>query len=458
MVKQTKIEEKNNSIVLEDMLRCNAFCAGDFKTARFVYQEDLLEWMARNLPSLPYIVDQMVQLIFSNGLTTGDEDEDKVLDEFLYKKNIRGATNYSILQAAMRKSIVFGKHGLRWLSEEHGWINVDSRNYASLVEDNEEYYGFKDIVGYIIAFDDVKIFEQDTKSLQFDRDAFEKNGILVDPNKKLIILSKEEFVNLRLDMTKEDGESPLLSDQQRVKLLSTVYERLNYDLEYDGPGRLLFKLKDNYATGDDNELGTADVISQSKSAKDSRVSQAKAEAEQLGRQVKNSGSDSVILVSNIFEDFDHLERVTKSTEFIEWVEANEGVILSQVFGLPPALINLGEMSGNVSMEKIIDNAMLNSIIPIRERFAVQFSPILCDKLGLSKVYFDKYELSQAVSENEPRKEVVDMMATLKNSGFEELANKMGQMLDEEIDASDGQLKKLNVSGFEKLKNLFRSGK
>lgn len=446
--------EKQALEALKDMLQCNAECGGNFETKQFSYEEDLIEYLYKNLPTAPYVLDRIVNFIFSNGLTTGDEDEDEKLDAFLYAKNAKGATNYSVLREAVKNALIYGKSGIRWLSEEAGILSVNSKNYASLVDDNEEFYGFEDTIAYIIAADEKeKIWKTTTKELDFDKELFIKKGIVYDKDRKILIVSKEEFVNLRTNTMKENGESKLAFDTQRLRLLTTIYERLNYDLEYDGPGRLLFRLSDNYAKGDENELGTTEVLNQTKEARDSRLKKAKAEVAALGEQIKNSKSDSVILLSNIFDDFDHLERVTKATEFLDYLD-NEGVILSQVFGINPALIGLGKISGNVSMEKIIDNAMLNDIIPLREHFAIQFSSVIAEKIGVSKIYFDKYEMQQVSDDNDKRLKIVNMIEKLVKSGYQTLADKMAKTLEDDLDENNGKLKNLKTTIFTRMKKLF----
>ena len=441
------------NVVLEDMLGCNPVCtdAGSFKTPKFIYEEDVIEWLCRNLPTMPYVIGQVVNFIFSNGLTTGDEGQDKKLNDFLYAKNIKGDTNYHVLQEGVKNSLVYGKNGIRWLSLEDGVLNVESRHYASLTDDNEEYYGFKDTIGYIVSANGQKIWETSLDEIEFDEKALLNKGVVVDKERRIIILSQSEFLNMRNNPSLDDGESQLLFDRQRLKLLATVYSRMNYDIEYDGPGRILFKVKNGYASGDDNEVSTSQVVNQSGIARAGRRERAKKEASEIGKQIKESTSDNVIVISDIFDDeMVHLPRTTKATEFFGYIE-NEGVILSQVFGIPPTLLGLGKISGNVSMEKIIDNAMLNAIIPMRERFATQISAFLAGKIGVDKIYFDKYEMKQAVDENDKRAKVVNMIEKLSKSGYKQLANKFARMLENDLENSSDVVKALKVGVFDKFK-------
>ena len=92
-------------------------------------------------------------------------------------------------------------------------------------------------------------------------------------------------------------------------------------------------------------------------------------------------------------------------------------------GMSPTLLEVGHISGNVSVEKIIDNGMLNTIIPMRENYAVQFSDLISNALDFPKVYFNKYDLQQVEDENIVRHKVAEIIRNLsvayKNSGYED---------------------------------------
>lgn len=421
--------------ILNEMLECNASCAGDFSpmSGNCLYEEDMLAWMYKNLPTLPYVISQIVDFIFSNGLTTGDETQDEKLDAFMFTRNINGVMHHTIVREGLKQALIYGKHGLRWLGRDAGLISFDSKRYGALLEKNEEYYGFDEVAGYILAMDDTKIWDTQTTEIDLDWEVFERQGRLVDVDKKLLIVGKGEFLSLRNNPLTENGDSPLKFDLQRSQLLANIYERLNYDVKYDGPGRILLRLKDGWDKKSDIDTGASTVVNGSQKAKEGRSTKAKQEADLLGRKIKESGSDSVIVVSNMFDkDIERLPRTTRAIEFTDFV-TNEGVIMAQIFGVPPALIGLGRISGNVSMEKIIDNAMVNSIIPMRERFATQLSGFLAPIIGVEKIYFNKYEMRQTVDENDRRVKVVGMVEKLRKSGDKETADRLIELLNEDLE-------------------------
>lgn len=366
----------------------------DFKFSNDIYEQ--IDYFRKNLPTLSYVENQFLNFLFSNGLTTGEEEQDRnILEPFLYSHNIMGVTNYEVLRSAVIESREYGRCGIRWLSYEDGIILVPHDRYTSLQIWDKEYKGFKRTVAYAVALTDEAVVTGE-EPLEIDREEYENTGQLITKNKDIIIVSPEEFINLRNNTSKENGESIFERDLQRFKLLSQVYERLNYDIKYDGPGRVIFWLKDDIISNTSNEMSTGEIISQLSNDKDKRAEKAHKELEQIANAIKNSTSDNVILSPSMFEDkIDHLPRVTKATEFFDWID-QEGVIIAQNFGISPGLIELGNVSGNVSMEKIIDNAMVNDIVPLRESIAVQISHVISSKLGVQKIYFNKYELKQNI--------------------------------------------------------------
>ena len=268
---------------------------------------------------------------------------------------------------------------------------------------------------------------------------------------KIILLDTKEFLNMRNDTSLDYGYSPLLHDELRLDLLSYAYERLNYDVRYDGPGRIVIRPKSGFMADDENDISTSALMNQSFAGSQKRMDGVKDEAKRIGRDVKNSSSDSVILMSNAFDkEITHLPRVTKATEFFDWLK-NDTFILAQDFGMSPSLLELGGISGNVSMTSIIDNAIWNSIIPLREKYATQMSPWLSKKLNLPKVYFDMYELHQQENQNTMRTQIVNIMSLLNAMNDDndktrpealQLFKDFGSMLSDNIHNERNQLEEL----------------
>ena len=130
------------------------------------------------------------------------------------------------------------------------------------------------------------------------------------------------------------------------------------------------------------------------------------------------------------------------------------MILAQDFGMSPSLLELGGVSGNVSMASIIDTAMENSIVPLRERYAVQLSGFIAKHLRVEKVFFNKYEMRQQEDVNTKRTKVVNMLSLLNAMRVQEgeseviqpraqqLFDDFSQMLSDEIHNELNQLEEL----------------
>lgn len=418
--------------VLDEFNNCVAPCSDIGQVCVTKEQIVDLNWLIDNLPGMNYVLNRALNYIFSNGLTAGGEDEDKKLDEWLYeRRNALGASNYLVLRTAIGNAIVHGECGLRKVDNT---LYTYERGRFGVLYTKEN--GITTIHGYYIHE------EGDVVDGDLDRDEWQRFETYQDidawfKERHLILLSPSEFVNIRNDTAHIHGKSPLLQDRQRIKLLLSVYSRLNYDIEYDGPGRIILRAKSAFYN-DDNEQSTASaIINNSAAAQMRRFEDAKAEARRIAGEIKGSSSDSVIVVSDGFEkDIEHLPRVTRATEFFNWI-SNEGVIIAQILGMSSVLVEVGKWSGNVSMEKIIDDAMINTIIPLRELYAVQFSGMISRILNVGKVYFDKYDMKQAEDENMARTKIANVIRDLsvsikniKDNGDEETAANVGMLIDE----------------------------
>lgn len=439
--KKTKQALKHDPMVdvLDQMLECGACAdAGTFHVPE-EHGIDQIDHLCEVLPGIGYIENLLVDYLFSNGLTTGNITQDKVLNDFLFSKNIEGNPHIDVLRDVLGNASLYGETGLRWY--EGSIYMTKAGTYGALIDKRDGilypalFFCSND--GRYVAQDEVKVPEDAT--IESFEEYFEQQD--------LILLDKSNFVNVRNDTKELHGESPLLSDTLRIKLLEAVYSRLNYDIRYDGPGRIILRPKDGYASDEINEVDTTSLLNASVISTGKRLDKAKEEARRVGAEIQHSSSDDVIVLSNAFDkEITHLERVTKATQFFDWLD-NEGAIIAQAIGLPPSLLELGKVSGNVSMQRILDNAMENAIVPLREKFASQISPLLSAKLGIDKVYFGKYQRASAPSKETVWGQIVEQMTMLnaiERPETDKLVKDFAQMLSYEIHNSDGSLVELSM--------------
>ena len=438
--------------ILENMLECNS-CNDIGSLPKKKWGDGLAkvdEYM-QVLPGADYVLTQTLNYMFSNGLTTGSIRDDEKLNKFLYQKNAKQTLNKDELRNAIGMAITHGASGLRWLNG-----NVYQYKWGTYRILTLKKNGIESVLGYLIKKDGGRV-----PPLKFDFKKYQEYEDFIRDldEQELILLDTSEFMVIRNDTSLPYGHSPLLADEARLDLLTAVYERLNYDIRYDGPGRIIIRPKDGLAGGDDaNDVSTANVLQGALAGQQKSKEAILAEAKRVANQIKKSSSDSVIVLSNAFDkDIDHLERVTKATEFFTWIK-NDTLVLAQDFGMAPSLLELGGVSGNVSMTSIIATAMRNTIVPLRERYSEQFSSFLSARLGFEKIYFDKYEMVEAGDVDTMRTKYVNMLSLLnamriKGANGEEdviqpkaqqLFDDMAEMLSENIHNEMGQLEELTM--------------
>ncbi len=436
--------------ILESMLECNS-CndIGSLPKRKWGDGLEKVDEYMRVLPGADYVLTQTLNYMFSNGLTTGSIKEDEQLNEFLYRKNAKQTLNKDELRNTIGMAITHGASGLRWLNG-----NVYQYKWGTYRILTLKRNGIESVLGYLIKKDGSKV-----PPIKFDFKKYEEyEDFIRDLDEQdIILLDTSEFMVIRNDTSLPYGHSPLLADEARLDLLTAVYERLNYDIRYDGPGRIIIRPKDGLVGGDDsNDVSTANVLQGALQGQQRSAEAIKAEAARVAKEIKKSSSDSVIVLSNMFDkDIDHLERVTKATEFFTWIK-NDTLVLAQDFGMAPSLLELGGVSGNVSMTSIIDTAMVNTIVPLREKYSEQFSSFISDKIGCEKIYFNKYDMKQNEDENTMRTKIVNIMSLLnamriKGANGEEdviqplaqeLFTDFGEMLKENIHNELDQLEEL----------------
>lgn len=435
--------------VLDDMNNCVSPCEDIGISCLSKGMLVDIDFLVENLPGMNYVKNRAVNYIFSNGMATGDEDADRRLKEWLYEsRNEMGSTNYLALREAIGNAIVYGECGLRMY--KGNLYPYEKGHFGILYEKSD---GITKILAYYIKKDGSMV-EDDLDKTDWDKFNDYQNVLDWFEERDLILLDTSEFVNLRNDTSKMHGLSPLLQDKQRINLLLSVYRRLNYDIEYDGPGRIILKAKSEFEDAVEQSTSSA-ILNNSAAAREMRYDKAKKEAKRIARDIKESSSDSVIVMSDGFkDDIEHLPRVTKATEFMDWI-ASEGVIVAQILGMSSVLVEVGKWSGNVSMEKVIDDAMVNTIVPLRELYAVQASPMISAHLKVPKVYFDKYDMKQAEDENVARTKVstiirdlsyalksIDDIDTDVGKGIQDVINTASELLNKSMYDDNGNLRPL----------------
>ena len=139
--------EQHKVDVLDDMNQCSNCTDIQATGSKIEYHRVSIDWMLENLPGIDYVMQRLLNYMFSNGITTGaGEDADAVLDNWLYdQRNLQGATNYSVLRSILRDAILKGECGMRLYGGNI--YQIQKGKYGILYEHID---GIDQVVGFFI--------------------------------------------------------------------------------------------------------------------------------------------------------------------------------------------------------------------------------------------------------------------------------------------------------------------
>lgn len=409
---------------------CGGNCAmdkaflGDSLDKRLIYNssgfkehtimEDLntVEELALNLPDVDYILDNIVNYMFTNSLTTknNSEDDGKVLTddgklyEYLYSLNFNGQRNIDVLKTVARNYNKYGYCGL--LNTGDGLAYVPPYSIVACVVDYKEKPVLNQTLAYLIRKDYAYTTPYDrltgnNRSVTTYSDK-EIMKIIKNPKeyeKEVMVVTEKEFACVRLDTSKVFGMSPLLKDRKRIQLLLNVIDRMNYDITRNGVGTLAIQAKDTLEDQIEEsvEQGTSftggDLLDMGRTAKADRSKKIADDMTKLADELANTENNDVIVYSGNFDNLEQLERDTKVTDFLDFLEQYAPAIVCQLFGVPARLLDLNKTVSNIGTYSIIDNAMKNTIIPRRDHFLGQCMAVLENATGFKHIQFASYEFT-----------------------------------------------------------------
>ena len=437
--------EKDN--IVEDMLACQpCIDIKKFNVTKCKGRKRKLEYYRREVPGLEYVMRKKMNYIFSSGMTAGSTENNVKLNEFLKRRNAQGVPNLQVLASAIEKADYWGECGLRRIGDDIYIVEPGTYQTATMWVN-----GVHIPVGYIISdkghyLGDIKIDldKEEIKSLDDIVEHLRSEGYI------WIDADSSDFINLRNDTSKLHGDPAILRDKERLDLLISTYRRLNYDVVFDGPGRIVLRVKGGYLEAEEGQdLSAKKVVSETASTRINRRNQAIEEAKKIAKTIQNSSSDNVIVLGDEFDkNIEKLERVTKATEFFDWLEYDVYTV-AQVLGFDGTLVGVSRFAGNVAMNAVIDDAILSCVIPLREHYSVQFSPLLANILNVEEVKFDKYNLRQTETSLDKLERVVNMIFKLQagakkdESADRTLENTLQEIANESLYNDNNKLKLLN---------------
>ena len=370
-----------------------------------------IERLALDLPDVDYILDNIVNYMFTNYLTTEDFDKDKVLRDYLYKLNFNGQRNYDVLKQVAKGYRKYGYYGL--LNTGEGLVGIHPKDILACVIDYPKKPVLRQTLTYLIKNTNVFVTPFDRKTgnnrpvTDYSADDIQK--ILENPEEyknEVLVVTDKEFACVRIDTSQVFCMSPLLKDRKRVELILNILNRMNYDISRNGIGTIALQAKDTLEEQIEEsvEQGTAfsggELLDMGRTAKGERTKKIIEDMNAFAEKLSETEFNDAIVYSGNFQNLEQLERDTKATDFLDYLSQYVPAIICQMFGVPARLFDLNKTVSNIGTYSIIDNAMKNTIIPMRDHFLGQVIHILQNATNLSEhIKFDSYEFTNNYNYN-----------------------------------------------------------
>lgn len=370
-----------------------------------------IERLALDLPDVDYILDNIVNYMFTNYLTTENFDKDKVLRDYLYKLNFNGQRNYDVLKQVAKGYRKYGYYGL--LNTGEGLVGIHPKDILACVIDYPKKPVLRQTLTYLIKNTNVFVTPYDRKTGNnrpvTDYSAEDIQKIIENPEEyknEVLVVTDKEFACVRIDTSQVFCMSPLLKDRKRVELILNILNRMNYDISRNGIGTIALQAKDTLEEQIEEsvEQGTAfsggELLDMGRTAKGERTKKIIEDMNAFAEKLSETEFNDAIVYSGNFQNLEQLERDTKATDFLDYLSQYVPAIICQMFGVPARLFDLNKTVSNIGTYSIIDNAMKNTIIPMRDHFLGQVIHILQNATNLSEhIKFDSYEFTNNYNYN-----------------------------------------------------------
>lgn len=370
-----------------------------------------IERLALDLPDVDYILDNIVNYMFTNSLTTDNFEKDEKLKNYLYSLNFNGQRNYDVLKQVAKGYRKYGYYGI--LNTGEGLVGVHPKDILACVIDYPKKPVLRQTLTYLIKNTNVFTtpFDQKTGNNRpvNDYSADDIKKILEDPKKyekEVLVVTDREFSCVRIDTSQVFCVSPLLKDRKRVELILNVLNRMNYDISRNGIGTIALQAKDTLEEQIEEsvEQGTSfssgELLDMGRTAKQERNKKIIEDMNAFAEKLSETEFNDAIVYSGNFQNLEQLERDTKATDFLEYLAQYVPAIICRMFGVPARLFDSDKTVSNIGTHSIIDNAMKNTIIPMRDHFIGQIVHILQNAIGLDEyIKFDSYEFTNSYNYN-----------------------------------------------------------
>ena len=364
-----------------------------------------IERLALDLPDVDYILDNIVNYMFTNYLTTEDFTKDETLRKYLYAHNYNGQRNYDVLKQVAKGYCKYGYYGI--LNTGDGLVGVHPKDILACVIDYPKMPVLRQTLTYLIKNNNIFVTPYDRKTgnprVASDYSEDDIKQILKDPEQfknEVMVVTEDQFACVRLDTSQVFCMSPLLKDRKRVELIINILNRMNYDISRNGIGTIALQAKDTLeeqieeSVEQGTSFGSGDLLDMGRQAKEERNKKIVEDMNAFAEKLSETEFNDAIVYSGNFQNLEQLERDTKATDFLDYLSQYVPAIICQMFGVPARLFDLNKTVSNIGTYSIIDNSMKNTIIPMRDHFIGQIVKLLQNATGLTEhIKFDSYEFT-----------------------------------------------------------------
>ena len=364
-----------------------------------------IERLALDLPDVDYILDNIVNYMFTNYLTTEDFTKDETLRKYLYAHNYNGQRNYDVLKQVAKGYRKYGYYGI--LNTGEGLVGVHPKDILACVIDYPKMPVLRQTLTYLIKNNNIYVTPYDRKTgnprVASDYSEDDIKEILKDPERfknEVMVVTEDQFACVRLDTSQVFCMSPLLKDRKRVELILNILNRMNYDISRNGIGTIALQAKDTLeeqieeSVEQGTAFGSGELLDMGRQAKEERNQKIVEDMNAFAEKLSETEFNDAIVYSGNFQNLEQLERDTKATDFLDYLSQYVPAIICQMFGVPARLFDLNKTVSNIGTYSIIDNSMKNTIIPMRDHFIGQIVKLLQNATGLTEhIKFDSYEFT-----------------------------------------------------------------
>lgn len=370
-----------------------------------------IEKLALDLPDVDYILDNIVNYMFTNYLTTEDFTKDETLRDYLYAHNYNGQRNYDVLKQVAKGYRKYGYYGI--LNTGEGLVGVHPKDILACVIDYPKMPVLRQTLTYLIKNNNIFMTPYDRKTgnprVASDYSEDDIKQILKDPERfknEVMVVTEDQFACVRLDTSQVFCMSPLLKDRKRVELILNILNRMNYDISRNGIGTIALQAKDTLeeqieeSVEQGTAFGSGELLDMGRQAKEERNKKIVEDMNAFAEKLSETEFNDAIVYSGNFQNLEQLERDTKATDFLDYLSQYVPAIICQMFGVPARLFDLNKTVSNIGTYSIIDNSMKNTIIPMRDHFIGQIVKLLQNATGLdAHIKFDSYEFTNNYNYN-----------------------------------------------------------